>query len=146
MNRENISYLTVEKTAQHAIKPTIKPTSLDGACVLLVEDAGLVAMEAQAVLEEAGLRVLGPAYRVAQALRLAETEAIDMAFLDIDLNGEHVWPVAEVLAKRKIPFAFTTGFESAAIVPKSLSGSPMLSKPYREQELVRMAEKLLMQI
>lgn len=117
--------------------------SLEGIRVLLVEDAGLVAMEAQMVLEEVGMKVLGPANRISQALSLAEAGPIDIAFLDIDLNGEHVWPVAEVLARRGVPFAFATGFESSTIMPKPFSGNPMLAKPYSEHELLGMARKLL---
>lgn len=116
---------------------------VQGARVLLVEDAGLIAMWVQSTLEAAGLDVLGPATRVEQALQLAECETFDVAFLDIDLNGELVWPVADALLARGIPFAFTTGFESVIAVPDRFSANATLAKPYREEELVHAVRRLL---
>lgn len=117
--------------------------ALQGVRVLFVEDAGLIGMWAQSTLEASGMTVLGPATRVSEALRLAEAESFEIALLDIDLNGEFVWPVADVLAARGVPFAFTTGFEGAIVVPDRFSSRITLAKPYREEELVSLAHSLL---
>ncbi|MES2907268.1 MAG: response regulator [Pseudomonadota bacterium] len=116
--------------------------SLEGIRVLVVEDGALIAMEAQIILEEQGMKVIGPAAAIEQAKALLHDQNIDMAFLDIDINGSFVWPIADILIERNIPFAFATGYESATTMPSKFSKKPLLAKPYRAQELVTMANKL----
>lgn len=102
------------------------PTALSGRRVLLVEDEPLLALEVAMHLERAGCEVVGPLTRVPDALSAANTGEIDMAVLDVDLNGEQVWPVADVLAKRRVPFLFVTGFRRPAhIPPTSWVGKPV---------------------
>ncbi len=79
--------------------------------VLVVEDSALIAMDLEAILAAAGHTVIGPATSVAEALPLAAGDHVDVALLDVDLDGELVTPVAETLRARGIPFAFSTGFE-----------------------------------
>lgn len=97
--------------------------------VLVVEDNIIVAMGLAMDLEDSGHTVVGPAARVSQALTLIETEAIDIALLDVDLNGEQSFPIAEVLANLGIPFAFLTAHASADI-QKLFPGVPVIGKPY----------------
>lgn len=125
---------------------SVEWSDLRGARILIVEDASLVAMEAQIVFEELGMTVIGPAGRLDQAQELAKNGDIDIAILDIDLNGQHVWPVAEILTQRHIPFAFATGFESATIMPELYAGSPMLAKPYSELGLLKIGRELLKRV
>ncbi len=120
------------------------PWSLRGRRILVVEDQSLIAMEIQDYLEKAGAIVAGPAGRVDRAVSKAEEEILDAALLDIDLNGERCWPVADVLARRAIPFAFTTGFETSIVMPERFAGRPVLSKPYREEEVLAVLTRLLM--
>jgi len=117
--------------------------ALAGRRVLVVEDMALVALEVQTVLERADAVVLGPVGRVDAALALAEGEAPDAALLDIDLHGERSWPVADALARRGVPFGFTTGFLSGMVIPDRFAGVPVLSKPYRERDLLRLAADLV---
>ena len=86
-----------------------RPWSLKGRRILVVEDQSLIAMEIQDYLERAGATVVGPVGRVDRALGKAEKDILDAALVDIDLNGERCWPVADALVRRAIPFAFTTG-------------------------------------
>jgi CheY-like chemotaxis protein len=79
--------------------------------VLLVEDSGLVALQLQCLLEETGCTVVGPAARVASALKLVATETIDAAVLDVDLDGTPSWNVADALTARSIPFVLATGYK-----------------------------------
>jgi hypothetical protein len=69
---------------------------------------------------------------------------MDAALLDIDLNGERCWPIADVLTRRAIPFVFTTGFEGSIGMPERFAGYPVLSKPYREEEVLAVLRRLLM--
>jgi len=79
--------------------------------VLVVEDEGLVAMMLEDVLDDLGCDLAGSFGGVAQALAWIEAGGeADAALLDVNLSGETVFPVAEALAARGVPFAFTTGY------------------------------------
>jgi light-regulated signal transduction histidine kinase (bacteriophytochrome)/CheY-like chemotaxis protein len=98
--------------------------------VLLVEDSGLVALQLQCLLEEAGCEVVGPASRVASALKLAVTKAIDAAVLDVDLDGTPSWDVADALTARSIPFMLATGYSADDALPERFRFVPKLLKPF----------------
>src|SRR5882724_2298726 len=84
--------------------------SLEGVRVLLVEDEYLVAALIEEILEIAGCIVTGPIPRLAQAVDAADHEACDAAVLDVNLAGERIYPVADILSRRNIPFVFVTGY------------------------------------
>jgi CheY-like chemotaxis protein len=62
---------------------------------------------------------------------MARTETFDAALLDVNLNGEMAWDVADVLKARGIPFAFSTGYDQTDMLPAHLVGTPVFAKPYR---------------
>jgi DNA-binding response OmpR family regulator len=97
--------------------------------ILVVEDEMLVAMVLEDQLTEAGCEVVGPAFSVEHAMRLGESEPLDGAVLDINLAGEKVYPVADLLAARNVPFVYVTGFGQAGL-READQGRPMLQKPY----------------
>lgn len=83
-----------------------------GLHILVVEDEPVLALELCQSLQEAGAIILGPASSVSEALDLLEaTVNVDGAVLDVNLNGEMVYPVAEKLAIRGVPFVFATAYE-----------------------------------
>ena len=110
-------------------------------CVLLVEDEMCLAMMLQDLLEDAGYRVLKAA-RVAAALGLAEAEDIDAAILDVNVAGSEVFPVADELRRRGVPFMFASGYGDRG-VPGEFRAYPMLQKPYDPAALSRMLENVL---
>ncbi|MBG0811978.1 GAF domain-containing protein [Methylosinus sp. H3A] len=110
--------------------------SLSHRRVLLVEDAALVALSVREVLEEWGMEIAQTCTTVWDGLRAALRQDFDVALLDIDLDGEPVWPVADALAEAHVPFVFTTGFESRMVVPPRFAGRPVAPKPYSPEELV----------
>lgn len=114
---------------------------LGGRRVLVVEDEMIVAMMIEDILSDHGAVVMGPAARVAPALALA-AEGPDVALLDMNLGGDSTAPVAALLAGAGVPFAFATGY-GAAGVPAEFRGRPVLQKPFREEELVRVLEEAL---
>jgi DNA-binding response OmpR family regulator len=114
--------------------------------ILLVDDEALVALAAEDALVEAGYCVVGPADRLESALRLAETEALDAAVLDVNLAGVFVWPVADALNARGVPFVLLTGFGKALDLPPSCQRAPVLAKPNKPQELVAALEKQLARV
>ena len=107
--------------------------------VLLVEDEVLVALDTQEILTDAGYDVVGPAMDVAQALLALDNSTLDAAILDVNLRGAYVWPIADALRERDIPFIFVTGFGTGAglDVPENLRATPRLGKPIVERDLLR---------
>src|SRR5262249_35690167 len=110
---------------------------------LIVEDEGLVALQLQADLEQAGHFVVGPARSLAQGLRLAESEAIDAALVDVSLGRGRSAPSAERLLARSVPFAFATGYSDTAMLPQHLRAIPRLSKPYAAGDVKRIVDRLV---
>jgi CheY-like chemotaxis protein len=96
--------------------------------ILVVEDEFLVSIMLCDMLSEANAAVVGPAANVASALQLIAENQIDAAILDMNLNGQWVDPVAEVLARRRIPFVFTTGYGANERSRKF--GARTIEKPY----------------
>src|SRR5687768_15796697 len=106
-----------------AMKPEIE--SSHGLVVLVVEDEFLIAMDLEAMLREHGWRVLGPAATVATALSLLQDgEMPDVALLDVNLRGETVVPVAEVLRERGVPIVLASAYNHAASMADVLAGAP----------------------
>jgi PAS domain S-box-containing protein len=102
--------------------------------VLLVEDEILVAMMMRDILTELGFVVVGPFSRLSEAMVAAVHEDIDAGIIDINLGGEFVYPVADVLAARKIPFVFVTGYGVESIDGR-FAYVPIVKKPVQRQAL-----------
>ncbi len=117
-------------------------SKLTGIRILVVEDEFLVASLIQNILENAGCVVSGPVPRLAEAVDVAETDTCDAAVLDVNLAGKRVFPVAEILSRRHIPFIFVTGYGTASL-PQEHHGRPTIRKPFRNEELVNAVSKLL---
>src|SRR5208337_285243 len=83
---------------------------LSGLKILVVEDEPLVAMALDDSLTDSGYTVVGPASSLKTGMRLIEEHAVDGAVLDVNLRGEMVFPLADALAKRSIPFVYVTGY------------------------------------
>ncbi len=105
-----------------------------GLRILVVEDEELIAMLLEDFLLDLGCEIVGPAGTVAAALPLVEAGGIAGALLDLSLNGEPVYPVADTLAARGIPFIFTTGYAQADLAPR-FAGTPTLAKPFSSRAL-----------
>ena len=105
-------------------------SALAGRRILVAEDEMLVAMVVETVLDDAACRIVGPFGRLALALKSAQQDDIDAALLDVNLHGEQVFPVADALAARNIPFVFVTGYSAGGLPPR-FRDRPTLTKPYR---------------
>ena len=115
-----------------------------GASVLVVEDEALIAMDLQALLEEAGYRVLGPANSTAAAMALLAGQDPDVALLDVNLGRSDVFGVANELATRKTKLIFLTG-HSAQKLPPAHRHRPLVSKPYLPHVLLQAVHLVLSQ-
>jgi CheY-like chemotaxis protein len=108
---------------------------ISGLKVLVVEDEFLVAMVIEEVLAEFGCVVAGIATTVAQALgEIQAADDLDVAILDVNLGGEKVFPVADALRARNVPFVFSTGYGPADLA-RRYPESRLLGKPYMPDAL-----------
>ncbi|MFI4915826.1 MAG: chemotaxis protein CheB [Phycisphaerales bacterium JB060] len=98
------------------------------ASILYVEDNSVIARYMTGYLTDLGLEVLGPVATVRGALDMLEKSTPDVALLDIDLDGVMVYPVADELKARGVPFAFVTGF-NAEDLPEAHAQAPLFPKP-----------------
>jgi CheY-like chemotaxis protein len=99
----------------------------------IVEDEMIVAMMLEDMLMDLGCEVIKAA-RVAKAIHLVATEEIDGAILDVNVAGETVYPVANELRGRGIPFIFSSGYGVRGLAPE-YRDRPTLSKPFLQEEL-----------
>ena len=106
----------------------------NGFKVFVVEDEALVAMMIEDILLDLGCTVVASAVRLHQAQDIAETIEVDFAVLDVNLAGQTVFPVAEILERRGIPFLFSTGYGARGL-PPALADRPVLNKPYSSSQL-----------
>ena len=110
--------------------------STAGKRILLVEDEYLIAQDMACELRNMGLEVIGPFSSVAAALQALETATVDGAVLDINLDGDKVYPVADALIARRVPVIFTTGYDGGEI-PERYAAIERCSKPVTRGALVR---------
>ena len=111
-------------------------------CILIVEDEGLFAMELTWAIEDAGYVVVGPEKSVAATISTLARFKVDLALLDIGLNGETVFPVAKTLGATGVPFIFITGHTSAAL-PSEYVGRPLLQKPCQTPAVIALIRRTL---
>jgi CheY-like chemotaxis protein len=113
-----------------------------GRRILLVEDEMILGWLLQDMLTDLGCVSLGPAATVEQALAMIDGQAIDAAVLDVNLNGQMSYPVADALVARCVPFVFSTGYDKARM-PERYIAVPVLQKPYHQSELSDALARLL---
>jgi len=109
---------------------------LKGLKVLVVEDEMLVSMLVEDMLSDLGCLVVGPAAELDEAMALALSADIDAALLDVNLGGKPIFPVADALRERGVPFAFASGYGEAGL-SEDHRGAAVLQKPFREADLAR---------
>ena len=116
-------------------------TAIEGLRVLVVEDEMMVSMLIEDMLSELGCQVVGPASRLDDALELAREAEMDCAVLDVNLGGQPIFPLADLLRERGLPFAFATGYGDAGVRDVDRQ-APVLQKPFREGDLARVLGEL----
>jgi CheY-like chemotaxis protein len=110
---------------------------LSGLRILIVEDQAFIALQSQDELEAAGAIVVGPVHTVERALAaLKATPELDGAVLDVNLQGERVFPVADALSERGVPFIFVSGFGRDSLPPR-YRYAPHCRKPVSAGEVER---------
>ncbi|WP_292067003.1 response regulator [Brevundimonas sp. UBA7664] len=108
---------------------------LSGRRVLVVEDESLVAMLLETILEDMGCLPVGPASTVEEGLAMAvDGERLDAALLDVNVAGREVFPIADALRERGVPFVFSTGYGEGGL-PDDWRGHPTVQKPFTENAI-----------
>lgn len=110
-------------------------SELAGKSVLLLEDEFLIAMDAEEILKQFGVNDIRIAGTIADAEKAAEAGDFDVAILDVNINGEMSFPLAERLKGRGIPVVFASGYEMRDRAPPEVEGARTLTKPYTSAAL-----------
>ena len=100
-----------------------------GRSILIVEDEPLIAMMLEDFLDSLGHTVAATCDTVSDALARVGQGGFDLAIIDVNLNGERVWPVADRLAAQGVPYILATGGHIEPPPPQH-AGVPVLSKPF----------------
>jgi CheY-like chemotaxis protein len=106
-----------------------------------VEDEAMIAMLMEDMLSELECDVVATVGELQEALAIAGTGAFDLAFLDVNLRGSPVYPVAVALRARGIPFAFVTGYGTSGVDPAH-PDAPVLQKPFQGRDLEAVLARL----
>jgi len=110
--------------------------------ILVVEDESLIRMLLEDMLTDLGHEVAATASSVSAAKELAATGGFDAAILDVNLEGEEVFPVAEILAGRNLPFVFASGY-GQTMLPDRFRDRPTLQKPFQGSQLEDAINRIL---
>ena len=107
-----------------------------GKNVLVVEDEIMIRLLLEDMLGDLGYNIAAAVGRVDDAVKVARTGEFDVAILDVNLNGQTVSPVAEILEARGLPFVFATGYGERGL-PERFSNRLTLQKPFQQENLGR---------
>jgi DNA-binding response OmpR family regulator len=113
------------------------PDALTDRRILVVEDEYILARQLVRALTQEGALVLGPVSDVAGALAMVadRSHRIDIAILDVNLVGEQVYPVADALIQRGVPFLFASGYDAGTSEAR-FAGIRHLVKPLMMKSLI----------
>ena len=110
--------------------------------VLVVEDEYLIRMLLEDMLADLGYGVAAAVGTVAEASVLATRGDFNAAILDVNLDGQEIFPVADILAGRSLPFVFVTGYGERSL-PDRYRDRPALQKPFQAEQLSAMLAHML---
>lgn len=113
---------------------------LTGQRLLLVEDEAIVAMELEELISNLGGETVGPFGRVGDALEALRCERVNGAVLDVRLDGDTTFPIADILLQASSPILFVTGAISS--IPERYRQVPRLHKPFDYAEFERLAKSI----
>jgi DNA-binding NtrC family response regulator len=81
-----------------------------------------------------GCEVGAVAANLSEGKAAAQKAEVDLAILDVNIDGEQVFPVAEILKGRNLPYVFITGHGQQGL-PEQYRQTPTLQKPFQMQDL-----------
>jgi DNA-binding response OmpR family regulator len=107
---------------------------LSGRTIVILEDEYLIALDAEGILVDMGAEV-HIATNLPEAEKLSQMDGIDLALLDVNINGEFSFPVAQKFHERKIPIVFASGYELKARAFPGADLGACIAKPYTPERL-----------
>jgi CheY-like chemotaxis protein len=107
-----------------------------GRRVLVVEDEPMIRLLLDDMLTDIGYTMAAEAGGLDEAISVAKQGEFDLAILDVNLNGQPITPVVDVLVKRGVPFVFVSGYARRGI-PEEHCNAPLLQKPFQADGLAR---------
>jgi PAS domain S-box-containing protein len=123
------------------VQPNAAPMRMGhGNRVLVIEDEALVALMTCEYLSDQGYSVIGPFRSTSDAMADVMHTQIDAAVLDINLDGELVYPVATILRDRGVPIVFISGYDAESVDDR-FANELILNKPVRLEELGTMLNR-----
>ncbi len=105
---------------------------------LVAEDSAHLLFALELLLEQLDVEIVGASSTVAGMCRMIKTTPADIAILDVNLNGELVFPAADLLIEKGVPIIFTTGYAPEKIFPQQFHGLPVIQKPYDPRNLMQL--------
>lgn len=102
--------------------------------VLVVEDEYLIRMLMEDMLDELGYDLAAAVGTIAEASDHASNGDFHVAILDVNLDGQEIYPVADILAARGLPFVFVTGYGERSL-REPYRSRPALQKPFQSEQL-----------
>ncbi len=118
-----------------AASPTLISRGERAKRIFVAEDEFLLAYALEEDLQANGFSVVGPYTRLHDARAAASHEEFDLALLDINMNGQMAYPIADILVERRIPFIFLSGYGRIAL-PEHLKDAHCVPKPYDPAYLI----------
>jgi CheY-like chemotaxis protein len=112
----------------------LRKRQLSNRRVLVVEDEIMIAMLIEDMLDEFGCKLVGPATNVPRALELIRNEQVELAILDLNLDGKDTYAIADALCQRHVPFIFATGYGSTGL-REEYRDRQVLQKPFQARDL-----------
>ncbi len=113
---------------------------LRGQRILVVEDNFIMALDLSQLVEELGGAVVGPAGRLDEGMALAQSNDLDGAILDVNLDGANTFNLADGLLAGNVPVIFATGYDSKTL-PDRFVDAPKLSKPFNLDTVKKAIQK-----
>ena len=107
---------------------------LSGRKIVILEDEYLIALDAEGILTDLGAEV-HIATNLPEAEKLSQMDNVDLALLDVNINGEFSFPVAQKFHERKIPIVFASGYELKARAFPGADLGACIAKPYTPERL-----------
>lgn len=102
---------------------------LSGKRILVIEDEYFIASDLARALRKEDAVVVGPAGALGKGMTLLDGEPLDAAVLDVNLESDHSYPIADKLAERSVPYMFLTGYDGWAL-PEAYRNAPRVAKPF----------------
>lgn len=112
-------------------------SALSGRKTLVVEDEWMIAEHLSMLLQDLQCEVVGPVGNVPDALNTIQTEQINCALVDANLNGNSSAPIVDALVTKSIPFIMVTGYGGLELPTPAMNEAARLNKPFTEPELER---------